>query len=291
MLAMIKRNLLLYFRDHSGVFFSLLGALISFVLYLVFLKKNMLASWHQMPDAKLLLDTWLIGGTLAITSITTTLTSLALMVTDKEKHIADDLTLTDAGPLRLFTSYLISAAVIGTLTQLAMFGIMWGGFYLTDGLTLSGMAVLNTLGLMVTSSLLAVVVNAAIVQGIHTVDSLGKLGTIIGTAAGFLVGTYIPIGALPSFAQSMVKFIPGSYVAALYRQFLMDDRLKTAFAGHLATRHTFERLMGIRLNWSTLLTQQETYLIMGLIFSGTVALVFGLKWLQIQRRRQYLRER
>jgi len=66
-LAMIKRNLLLYFRDRSGVFFSLLGALISFILYLVFLKQNMLTSWQRVPHAKLLLDTWLIGGTLAIT--------------------------------------------------------------------------------------------------------------------------------------------------------------------------------------------------------------------------------
>jgi len=243
-----------------------------------------------MPDAKPLLDTWLIGGTLAITSITTTLSSLALMVTDKEKHITADLELTDAGPMRLFTSYLLSAAVIGALTQLAMFVIMWGGFYLTDGLTLSTTAVLNTLGLMVTSSLLAVVVNAAIVQGIHTVDSLGKLGTIVGTAAGFLVGTYIPIGSLPSFAQGMVKFIPGSYVAALYRQFLMDDKLKTAFSGNLAARNTFDRLMGVRLNWSTLLTQQETYLIMGLIFSGAVILVFGVEWLRLQRRRRVVRE-
>ncbi|MFC6261283.1 ABC transporter permease [Levilactobacillus fujinensis] len=291
MLAMIKRNLLLYFRDHSGVFFSLLGALISFILYLVFLKKNMLSSLRQMPDAKILLDTWLIGGTLAITSITTTLSSLALMVTDKEKHIAADLELTDAGPLRLFTSYLISAAVIGALTQLAMFIIMWGGFYLTDGLTLSVTAVLNVLGLMVTSSLLAVVVNAAIVQGVHTVDNLGKLGTIVGTAAGFLVGTYIPIGALPGFAQGMVNFIPGSYVAALYRQFLMDDKLKTAFSGNVTAENAFDRLMGVRLNWSTLLTQQETYLIMGLIFSGAAGLVFGMKWLRIQRRHRFTRER
>lgn len=40
MLAMVKRNMMLYFRNRSGVIFSLLGALISFVLYLVFLKKG-----------------------------------------------------------------------------------------------------------------------------------------------------------------------------------------------------------------------------------------------------------
>ena len=31
MLALLKRNFILYFRNRSGVFFSLLGALISFL--------------------------------------------------------------------------------------------------------------------------------------------------------------------------------------------------------------------------------------------------------------------
>lgn len=291
MIAMIKRNLLLYFRDRSGVFFSLLGALISFILYLVFLKQNMLTSWHQVPNARLLLDSWLIGGTLAITGITTTLTSLSLMVTDKVDHIAEDLGLTDAGPLRLFGSYLCSAAVIGFLMQLAMFGIMWGSFYVTDGLMFSLTEVLNTLGLMIFSSLLATVVNAVFIRGIHSVDSLDKLGTIIGTAAGFLVGTYIPIGLLPSFAQNLVKFIPGSYVAALYREFLMGSKLTVAFGGNSTALASFDQLMGIRLKWTNLLTPQATYHIMGLMLIGAVILVLGPEWIQIRHRRRVIRER
>ena len=48
MLALVKRNCLLYFRNRSGVVFSLLGALISFILYLVFLKDNIESSWSQI---------------------------------------------------------------------------------------------------------------------------------------------------------------------------------------------------------------------------------------------------
>ena len=76
MLALVKRNCLLYFRNRSGVVFSLLGALISFILYLVFLKDNIESSWSQIDNTNQLLDTWLIGGTLAITGITTTLSNL-----------------------------------------------------------------------------------------------------------------------------------------------------------------------------------------------------------------------
>ncbi len=40
MITLTRRNLLLYFRNRPGVFFSLLGAMISFLLYIVFLKKS-----------------------------------------------------------------------------------------------------------------------------------------------------------------------------------------------------------------------------------------------------------
>lgn len=41
MWAMTKRNLKLYFSNKASVFFSLLGALIAFILYVIFLQKNM----------------------------------------------------------------------------------------------------------------------------------------------------------------------------------------------------------------------------------------------------------
>ena len=40
MLPLIRRNLKLFFRNRAGVFFSLLGALISFGLFIIFLKSN-----------------------------------------------------------------------------------------------------------------------------------------------------------------------------------------------------------------------------------------------------------
>ena len=58
MLMLIKRNFLLYFRNHSGVILSLFGAIIPFVLYLIFLKDNMKGSWSESSHAKELLDFW-----------------------------------------------------------------------------------------------------------------------------------------------------------------------------------------------------------------------------------------
>ena len=66
MLALLKRNFLLYFRNRSGVFFSLLGALISFILYIIFLQKNLTDAWAQLPNSGPVLNNWLMSGTLAV---------------------------------------------------------------------------------------------------------------------------------------------------------------------------------------------------------------------------------
>ena len=61
---------------------------------------------------------------------------------------------------------------------------------------------------MLLSSLLSSLINILLIYRFQSVDSLGKLATIVGTASGFLVGTYVPIGVLPDFAQIIMKCTP-----------------------------------------------------------------------------------
>ncbi|MFT9391196.1 ABC transporter permease [Leuconostoc pseudomesenteroides] len=258
MLAMVKRNMMLYFRNRSGVIFSLLGALISFVLYLVFLKKGISSNWVGISHKNQLLDTWLISGTLAITGITTTLTALSQMVKDKEQHVLEDLSLTDAGLMSIRFGYLLSATLIGIIMQLIMLVLMGLYFNVTDKMSFQMSQVVPTLGIMVLSAILATLVNSILVNRLKSVDSFGRLTTIIGTASGFLVGTYIPIGSLPTFAQTIMKVTPGSYIASLYRQVLMNDTIKDTFQQESAVRY-FNRLMGVQIKWSSLLSLTETY--------------------------------
>lgn len=255
MFALTKRNLLLYFRNHTGVFFSLLGAMISFVLYVIFLKKTMISSWQQVPNSRQLLDFWLIGGTLSVTAITTTLSSLGQLVRDKERGVIKDFYLTDISRFKMKVSYMLSAAIIGFLMQLIMLAIMLGYFAATDNLVIPWSKTPAVLGLAFLSALLSVVIDMLFVQFISRFDSLGTIESILGAASGFLVGTYIPIGGLPHFAQLLIKFTPGSYVAALYRQIFMNDPLTNAFHGQ---QGHFEKIMGVKIAWQHLLTGNQT---------------------------------
>ena len=269
MLALLKRNFLLYFRNRSGVFFSLLGALISFILYIIFLQKNLTDAWAQLPNSAPVLNNWLMSGTLAVTGITTSLAALTQLVKDREHQVDQDLYLSDQGKWRLAFSYLTSAIIISFSMQILMYVLMCGYFREVPTLSLLPEVLL----IMLLSSLLSSLVNAIFVYFFQSVDSLGKFSTIVGTASGFLVGTYVPLGVLPNFAQLLMKCTPATYIAALYRQVLMNETLSETFKGQGDLRQEFQEKMGVQLKWQELLTKENTYFIV----LGGILLV-GILW-------------
>ena len=268
MLALLKRNFLLYFRNRSGVFFSLLGALISFILYIIFLQKNLTDAWAQLPNSAPVLNNWLMSGTLAVTGITTSLAALTQLVDQ-------DLSLSDQGKWRLPFSYLTSAIIISFFMQVLMYVLMCGYFREVPTLSLLPEVLL----IMLFSSLLSSLVNAIFVYFFQSVDSLGKFATIVGTASGFLVGTYVPLGVLPDFAQLLMKCTPATYIASLYRQVLMKEALSETFKGQDNLLQEFQEKMGVQLKWQALLTKEQTYLIV----LGGILLALGI-WISLSRR-------
>ena len=269
MLALLKRNFLLYFRNRSGVFFSLLGALISFILYIIFLQKNLTDAWAQLPNSAPVLNNWLMSGTLAVTGITTSLAALTQLVKDREHQVDQDLYLSNHGKWRLPFSYLASAIIISFAMQVLMYVLMCSYFREVPKLYILPELLL----IMMLSSLLSSLVNAIFVYFFQSVDSLGKFATIVGTASGFLVGTYVPLGVLPNFAQLLMKCTPATYIAALYRQVLMNETLSETFKGQDDLRQEFQEKMGVQLKWQELLTKENTYLIV----LGGILLV-GILW-------------
>jgi len=280
MLALLKRNFILYFRNRSGVFFSLLGALISFLLYIIFLQKNLTDAWTQLPDNTKLLNNWLMGGTLAVTGITTSFTALTQMVQDRENQVDQDLFLTDLGSWGLQVSYLISSIIISFVMQVFMFAVM--GLYFKESPVISHLPEIALI--MLLSSLLSSLINILLIYRFQSVDSLGKLATIVGTASGFLVGTYVPIGVLPDFAQIIMKCTPATYIASLYRQILMKEPLETAFTENSTLLKEFQEKIGIQINWQELLTKEETYFIVVII--SFVAILLWLLFVKVFSKRK-----
>lgn len=124
MFALLKRNIKIYFNNVPGVFMSLLGALISFFIYIGFLQQNLEDSWHYLPDIAKLLDLWMIAGIVSVAGITTSFQTLGQMVKDKESRKADDLRLTELSQFKINLTYVLSAALISFLMQIITLIVM-----------------------------------------------------------------------------------------------------------------------------------------------------------------------
>ena len=272
MRSLINRNLRLFFSSKSSIFFSLLGALISFVLYLLFLRQQITQSWSQISNYKQLLDLWLMGGTLTVTAITTTGSSLGVLVRDRESNRLADLILTGLSYEQINFAYLISAWIIGIIMQVVMFVVMLTYFIFQDGISFDTSTLLPILVVMLFSSLLWSVFNMFLYSFVKKVDTVGKINTIIGTASGFFAGVYMPIGAVPTFAQSLMKLTPAPYNAALFRQIMMNQQISDSLNKLPNSAITsFKKSLGITISSGSLNTLDVMFISLGIL--STLSLV------------------
>ena len=272
MIASIKRQIALYFSNKASVFFSLMGAWIAFALYIIFLQKNMLEAWSTVPNPELVLDKWVMGGTLAVTGVTTTWTGVSRLIKDKENHQFDDFLLTGISPFSLLVGYFISASMIGFIMQIIMYGIMSTYFYWQDGLALEMNQFPALLGLMLLSSLLGSSLGLIGAQWFKTIEAAERLAIIIGSASGFLVGVYMPIGGLPDFAQVLIKWTPAAYVAAAFRQILMEDSL----AKWNVPGMDVKEYLGVGLKWQELTSLHQNIVLVAVIIVASLLFLFTL---------------
>ena len=273
MIASFKRQIALYFSNKASVFFSLMGAWIAFALYVIFLQKNMLEAWSTVSNPEVMLDQWVMGGTLAVTGVTTTWTGVSRLIKDKENHQFDDFLLTGISPFSLHVGYLISASMIGFIMQIIMYGIMSTYFYWQDGLALEMNQFPALLGLMLLSSLLGSSLGLIGAQCFKTLEAAERFAIIIGTTSGFLVGVYMPIGGLPDFAQTIIKWTPAAYVAAAFRQILLVDSLDQWAVPGMDVKE----YLGVGLKWDELTSLgQNTLLIAGMVMVSLMLLLILL---------------
>ena len=113
MIAFAKRNILLYFRDKTTVFFSLLAVIILIALYVLFLGDMTSKGLPDFPAKKAVLTTWFIAGILAVTSMTTTLGSFGILVEDRANKTYMDFYSSPISRTKLVGGYIISALVVG----------------------------------------------------------------------------------------------------------------------------------------------------------------------------------
>lgn len=231
MINFTKRNLKIFFRDRAGVFFSLLSVFIVIGLFVFFLGDTITESMGDLKDAGNLINSWIVAGILAITSVTTSMGAFASMVDDKAKNITKDFYSSPVKRRSLALGYIVSSFIIGLIMTLIV--LVVGEFYIVakGGEMLAPLAMLKVLGVIVVTSLSNTSMVLFIVSFLKTSASYSVASTILGTMIGFVTGIYVPIGNFSETIQYFIKFFPTSNGALLLRQIFMDKPLANTFDG------------------------------------------------------------
>ena len=244
------RNLKVFFRDRTSVFFSLLAVFIIIGLYVLFLGDVWTSGMQNMSGVRFLMDSWIMAGLLAVTSMTTTMGAFGIMVEDKVRKISKDFYSSPIKRSALTSGYIIGSYIIGVIMTLITVVLAEIYIVANGGSLMSFEILLKVIGLILLSTLTNTSIILFIVSFFKSSNAFATASTIIGTLIGFLTGIYLPVGQLPDSVQFVIKVFPVSHAAALMRQVMMDVPLSNTFAGApTAATLEFRQFMGVDLKF------------------------------------------
>ena len=283
MIGFARRNLKVFFRDKTSVFFSLLAVLIIIGLYVLFLGDILETSMQDTPGARYLMDTWIMAGMLAVTSLTTTMGAFGILVEDRVKKINKDFIASPMPASHRAGGYVLSSFAVGVIMSVAAAVLAQLYIAFASGHWLAPLTLLKMFGLMLLSSFACTSMVLFLVSFFKSTNAFATASTIIGTMVGFLAGIYIPIGQLPDAVQWVIKCFPVSHAAALFRQVMMADAMSASFAGAPESAVTdFEQLMGVTFRFGDAVVSPLASV---LILLGTAAVFFVLSMFSLSRKR------
>ena len=228
MRAFAKRNLKLYFRDKSAVFFSLLAVIISIGLYVLFLgdvyTKEISGNDGMTGYAREIMDNWVMAGTIAAAGITVSLGVLGTVIEDRARKITKDFYVSPMKRSAMTAGYIICAYVVSVFMTMFTFLLSQMYMKLDGGSFLAAERIPKLLGVLLITDFAATGMMAFFVSLFQSsLQAYSSASTVVGTLVGFIMGIYLPIGMYPSFVQWIIKCFPISHGAVLLRKIMMEE--------------------------------------------------------------------
>lgn len=279
LINLIKRNLLMFFRSKSEVFFSFLSVIIIIGLYVLFLSDLQVQNIKQivgdMDGIPALVNSWVMAGLIAASTFTLTLGALGRIVADREKKALDDFLVAPINRSKVFLSYISSALIIAFILSITLFTIAEVYIIISGGELLSIIQILQVLGIIIICVLSSSLFMLFIVSFLSTEQSLGVLGSIVGTLIGFITGAYIPIGLMPKSVQIVSNLVPVSQGASLLRKIFLYSPTNEIFQ-ETAQKLEYFKAQGVNLyigNFELKVNFMIIYIISSIVIFGIINII------------------
>ena len=259
--ALNVRNVKIYFKDRSAVFFSLLSMFIVIMLMVFFLgdvsNDAILSVFKELPGRDLDKDTenvsrlvylWTVAGIITINAASVTHAFFANMIKDRNENRLNSILVMPIKRNVIVSAYVFGAwfvsVIMGTITLAVTEGIGiakgLGAFSFSEHMKIMGLICVNSF------------VYAAIIFFIASIvkseNAWGGIGIVLGTLSGFLGGIYLSIGSLAEGVVKVIKCFPFIYGTSVFREVMLEGVENELFEGiPEAVRETVDLEMGMKM--------------------------------------------
>ena len=246
-LGLIKRNLLLFFKDWQSILFSLLTSIIVLVLYLLFLKGTFvsaiqrameqypgLASMVPQKDIAMFANLFLLSGILGSAMISVPFSCITVLVKDRANKVDYDILATPMKREQIILAYFISAVLTSILLNSIILAVGLIGIRMQGNMYLNISQVIKAFSIVALGSISASAIFMIVVLFFKTVSACEAFFGILSAASGFVIGAYIPISQFSNEVQTVCNLFPASQITIMLRNILLNgllDHINTSLQG------------------------------------------------------------
>ena len=245
--GLIKRNLLLFFKDWQSILFSLLTSIIVLILYLLFLKGTFvsaiqsameqypgLASMVPQKDIAMFANLFLLSGILGSAMISVPFSCITVLVKDRANKVDYDILSTPLKRGQIIFAYFVSAVLTSILLNSIILAVGLIGIRMQGNMYLNISQVIKAFSIVALGSISASAIFMIVVLFFKTVSACEAFFGILSAASGFVIGAYIPISQFSNEVQTVCNLFPASQITIMLRNILLNgllEHVNTSLAG------------------------------------------------------------
>ena len=227
-----------------AVFLSLLTQIIILGLFLLFIKSSYVDGINEAlgglkdkvtdADIETLVNSWMISGVIGTSVITSTLSALNVMVSDKQHKIDFDYNASSVKGSVVVMSYFSGAVLCSLITSFTLLAAGLIFVAATGVFLLTITDVLLLIGLVLLGSVSSTIILMTIISFFKKDSTYSAFSVLLSTLVGFIVGAYFPVSQLSETTQTIVNLVPGAQITGMIRSILVSpaiDRIDKALGG------------------------------------------------------------
>ena len=237
--GLIKRNLLLFFKDWQSILFSLLTSIIVLVLYLLFLKGTFvsaiqsameqypgLASMVPQKDIDMFANLFLLSGILGSAMISVPFSCITVLVKDRANKVDYDILATPMKRGQIIFAYFVSAVLSSTLLTGIILAVGLIGICMQGPIYLNISQIAKAFAIVALGSISASAIFMIVVLFFKSLSACEAFFGILSAASGFVIGAYIPISQFSNEVQTVCNLFPASQITIMLRNILLNGLLE-----------------------------------------------------------------